>query len=373
MANEATPRLNRRIVLAFIAVELIVFAWVSHILLVPFGRSAMREPEIIRFVLYHDKHLFHSKCCLNNLLMQVTAGQIQQGCELANKANQTVAVLLPKDLDQGGTLREASNTSFSMYTTRAVEDLKRLARNKLNCILLSEDEIDGAGIPKLYYERPSDHAQMMASKLPLREWTYRNMRLPAALSPVYDLCYGNLTRNGGVLAVHMRIERDWHPYCEKRSQRLDGVDACYSPRQIAESVSTLDYENVVLIHGDMARIYRKEEPQKVWPKVNPRQRTFHKSWSTDCSSALQNLTYNEVALLDFWVSIEAEAFVGTHLSTFSNMVTYVREIRGKMNSSFVYSCPDSPLMLRQDGGILVRNASDRERCYLRTDSEQGTS
>ncbi|GKY92025.1 hypothetical protein MPSEU_000174100 [Mayamaea pseudoterrestris] len=369
-------RLKKRVVVTVLLVELVVFVCLRSFLL----RSSNRRIEsndMISFVLYHDKTNFHSKCCLNNLLMSVIAGQIQQGCQLArqqaNESNAAAAVLLPKDLDVGGALRLSSDTPFSMYSDEDIAALQRIAREQFHCRLFSEDEIAGSGIPKIHYDRPLDIAKSMQSRGPLHEWTYRHMVLPKSLALAYDTCYGNQTRHKNYLAVHLRIESDWYPYCEKRSLREDGVNACYTPTQIAASVSNLNYQTVVLLYGKVAWRHRNEMPQEIWPSMNPHQHAFHKSWSNHCTAALRNLSYNEVALLDFWVAIEATVFVGTHLSTFSNSVTYVREIRNKPNSSYVYSCPSNndndsdnnyPLMLRRDGGLLVRNASDRQRCYL---------
>lgn len=375
MERETKVRIKMKagkLLIAFLSIEMFGLFWMNAYLL---GQNSRRIslPDAynngIGFVLFHDAHRFHSRCCLNNLLMSVIAGQIQQGCDLAKRTNTTTAVLLPSDLDGGGSLRLSSNSSFSMYDDESITELKRLARDKLNCLLLSEEEVTSAGIPKVHYQRPSERAQMMQSRGPLHRWTYRNMVLPPSLRSVYSLCYGNVTSQPRYLAVHMRIESDWYPYCEKRSHRVDGVNACYTPTQIARAVSSLDFERVVLIHGKIHRQFKAELPRNIWQQINPQQSVYHKSWSQDCERALQNLTYNEVALVDFWVSIQADAFVGTHLSTFSNMVTYVRESRGKYNSSYLYSCPDSPIMLRLDGGLLVRNASDRQRCYLSPKTE----
>ncbi|GKY91693.1 hypothetical protein MPSEU_000141100 [Mayamaea pseudoterrestris] len=324
------------------------------------GISAGRDVcDNISIAYYHNRYKFQSSCCLNNFFASVIAGQIHEGCELARQANVSAAVILPPDLDDGGTLRLSLNTAFSMYSDDSIEELKRIARDKLNCCVMSEYDIINAGIEKVYYERNTH----LRTDGPLNAWTYRNLGVPKSLYSVYDACYGDRLRGRRYMAVHTRIESDWYPYCVNRTLRPGGVNACYSPTQIAKSVSALDFESVVLLYGDVAPRFLNETPQDVWPQINPHQQSFHKSWTNSCTAAMENLSYNAVALLDFWVAIEASAFVGTHLSTFSNSVTYVREIRGKANSSYVYSCPDSAIMLRHDGGVIARNKStDNQQC-----------
>jgi hypothetical protein len=401
-AYSQTTRRRIHLCLAIIVSELCVAAWYRDSLMYSSSSSSRSLPSILAIehlvlsnnnqeqlqrydletldvVLYHNNSVFHSGCCLNNLFKMIM-GEVLQGCELAQQyitQNATsTAVLLPQDLDVGGILRTSTkNSSFGMYSTKAIADLQHVARTMYDCHLVTRHEVaDLPTVQRIPFDRPYKRSHQMISQGPFLDWIYRSMGFPKSLQPTYDICYGKVTRKqSNYVAAHLRIEQDWHPYCEKRSNRSH-VQACQTPRQIAQAMSVFPKRTVVLLYGDVHRRYRElESPKNIWPEINPSQTSYHNAWSSDCKVALRNLTYNEVALMDFWVSLQASVFVGTHFSTFSNMVTFGRQLRRRQtdnttttsSSSYVYSCPEiAPLVLRLDGGLVPSELPESEWCQV---------
>jgi len=315
----------------------------------------------VQFVLIpRDSRPFESfiqNCCLNNIFMY-TMCKVYRGCQQAQRND---VVLLPPDLDDGGKFR----TSFRMFDDLDIENLKMLALEKFNCRLVSKSFLT-KNVKRREYTFLLSHSDPEGLFL---GWFYSNMKLPPHLADAARVCGG--FHLGISTAVHLRIEEDWQGYCAERQSRKDSVKTCYTPFEIATALKAglphfcPNISSFFLVYGQVAPRFAKgsgNHPAEVWPRVFSQTKIFHKMESTHCLESIKGKTYNEKAMLDMWLAVTAQYFIGISMSTWSNGVSRMRYLRGKNGSNFLYSCPkQGPVVLRKDTGIFVRK-TDGETC-----------
>lgn len=205
--------------------------------------------------------------------------------------------------------------------------------------------------------RPSKDVGML-DKGPYLHWFYRNMKLFPPLDQYFLECYPSMMEYN-YTAIHLRVEKDWELYCQKRDLRPDPSKSCLTPGEIADAFSlihqTHSEEAIVLLFGPLSEkldLGTGNHPLEVFRRKFPlAARIVHKDNSADsCMRLMKTLTYNAKALLDAWAAIHAKVFVGTLSSTFSNGMTQARTLRGR-DANFIYSCPRiAPMVKRRDGG-----------------------
>lgn len=318
---------------------------------------------------------FKSDCCLNNNIM-FTVGRIARGCELAG--NKKVVVVLPPDLDSGGAWRmskkkkrKEKKKGLALLNEAAIQKLTQVAL-QTGCTLVSAAAAKAANLPIIPYS-----VKKMVDSGPYIAWFYRSMQLPPPLTTIHKQCYPPIHSN--YTAVHARIEMDWYdphrgqPYCSWRSSHRDGAKACYTPREIASAIQDLRPSTLVLLYGEPANQFAKgtgEHPLETeWHSAA----VLHKSTAgKQCATSMAKLSYCERAMVDLWLAIHAQQFVGTLSSTFSNGVTIARTQLGK-GQSWAYSCPAiARLVPRLDGGERGGSSTDGEACR-RNDASQHLS
>jgi len=266
------------------------------------------------------------------------AGIIDKGCDLARQSD---IVVIPDILLH-------YNTILPLIIN--LTDIKTVARNH-GCNLMTRNDLPLKNNSfKMYTAKMMDRGRYL-------KVLYKTATLPFKLAKIYDKWYGFLSENE-YTAIHMRIEKDWYPYCGFRSKRIGGVKTCFTPEEIFTRVKmsrTSLKKNIVLLYGDTNFDAVMDTAKQFFPNVTiTHARSLEKLRST--------LSYNEQAALDFWLAIRAYNFIGIMSSTFSNGAVQARFYRNGHSMSLTYSCPHvNGLGKRIDNGVL-RGNTDMGNC-----------
>jgi len=145
---------------------------------------------------------------------------------------------------------------------------------------------------------------------------------------------------GDYVAVHLRVERDFLAYCLKR-ERLTGQRHCFHASDVLPQVTrSLPDTRRILVIGDIASMAEEERVTALegWP-------SGYRVVSTETLGCLSSrFRYIHRAAMDFFLALDASAFVGLTSSTFSNAVMSTRQLhRSRLRPStpphnYVYNC-----------------------------------
>jgi len=153
----------------------------------------------------------------------------------------------------------------------------------------------------------------------------------------YDDCYSAIHgMENQTIAVHLRMERDWYPTTCGKWEKAMKTRVCYTPKEVMRKLmhtrELLGYKTALLLYAEDRTPAFKGVKEVFAKKFEVR------TVATTPGCRLKRLSYGERSVVSFFLGASSSIIVGTHHSTFSNMMRLHRERQGIWSRNYLYDC-----------------------------------